>query len=71
MKTVVITGATRGIGYALTQKFLKGGYNVVGFYHSSDEIANSLNFYDTAYFIKVFQEHTGMTPRQYIKNRKL
>lgn len=42
MKTVVITGATRGIGYALTQKFLKGGYNVVGFYRSSDEIANSL-----------------------------
>ena len=38
---------------------------------SINEIANSLNFYDTAYFIKVFQEHTGMTPRQYIKNRKL
>ena len=30
MKTVVITGISRGIGKALTHKFLKEGYKVIG-----------------------------------------
>ena len=29
MKTVVITGSARGFGYAMTEEFLKKGYNVV------------------------------------------
>jgi NAD(P)-dependent dehydrogenase (short-subunit alcohol dehydrogenase family) len=29
MKTVVITGSTKGIGFGLAQEFLKGGHNVV------------------------------------------
>ena len=28
MKAVVITGADRGIGYALCEEFLSGGYRV-------------------------------------------
>jgi len=29
-KTVLITGASRGIGFALTQQFITNGYNVIG-----------------------------------------
>ena len=29
MKTIVITGSTRGIGFALASEFLKKGYQVV------------------------------------------
>ena len=29
MKTVIITGSARGFGYAMTEEFLKKGYNVV------------------------------------------
>lgn len=29
-KTVLITGASKGIGFALTNKFLESGYNVIG-----------------------------------------
>jgi len=32
-----------------------------------NEIAQICHFYDTAYFYKVFHEHTGMTPKQYRK----
>lgn len=38
---------------------------------SINEIAASLNFYDTAYFCKTFRAHTGMTPRQYTLKKKL
>jgi len=38
---------------------------------SINEIAASLNFYDTAYFCKTFREHTGMSPRQYALKKKL
>ena len=36
-----------------------------------NEISNSLNFYDSAYFCKVFKKHTGMTPKEYLKNKTL
>lgn len=38
---------------------------------SINEIAASLNFYDTAYFCKTFRAHTGVTPRQYTQKKKL
>lgn len=38
---------------------------------SINEIAASLNFYDTAYFCKIFRAHTGMSPRQYAQKKKL
>ena len=38
---------------------------------SINKIAASLNFYDTAYFCKVFRSYFGITPSQYLKNRKL
>ena len=42
MKTVIITGATRGIGYSTCLKFLNSGYNVVGSYVNSVQIAKEL-----------------------------
>ena len=36
-----------------------------------NEISNDLNFYDSAYFCKVFKKHTGMTPKEYLKNKTL
>ncbi len=41
-KTVIITGATRGIGRALAEKFKKEGFNVVGTYLNSDSLAEEL-----------------------------
>lgn len=38
---------------------------------SVNEISDRLHFYDTAYFCKIFLAHTGMTPKQYLKNRTL
>lgn len=38
---------------------------------SISEISNQLNFYDLAYFCKCFQEHTGMTPKQYLQSKSI
>lgn len=36
-----------------------------------NEISDALGFFDAAYFCRVFREHTGMTPKNYAKNKKL
>ena len=41
-KTVVITGATKGIGKAIAYKFAQNGVNVAFTYNSNEEIANSI-----------------------------
>lgn len=41
-KTVLVTGATRGIGLAIATSFLKKGYGVVGIYRNSDAQARFL-----------------------------
>ena len=35
------------------------------------EIADRLNFFDAAYFCKCFRAHTGVTPRQYARSKKM
>lgn len=42
MKTVIITGASRGIGLAAALKFIKEGYNTVVNYNSSEKEAKEL-----------------------------
>ncbi|MBI9073561.1 MAG: SDR family oxidoreductase [Melioribacteraceae bacterium] len=42
MKTIVITGVTKGIGNALTKRFIKLGYTVIGCGRSEENI-NGLN----------------------------
>ena len=43
MKTVLITGGSRGIGRAIVQKFAEAGYNVVLNYSKSEEAAYKLS----------------------------
>ena len=42
MKTVVITGGTRGIGRACVELFAENGYNVVFGFQNSDALANEI-----------------------------
>jgi len=42
MKTLVISGATRGIGKAIAEKFASEGVNIAFTYNSNEELANNL-----------------------------
>lgn len=42
MKTILVTGATRGIGRAITEKLLSEGHRVYAVYKDSTDQANSL-----------------------------
>ncbi|MEO1928583.1 MAG: enoyl-ACP reductase [Nautiliaceae bacterium] len=42
MKTLVISGATRGIGKAIAERFAKDGINIAFTYNSNEEVANNL-----------------------------
>lgn len=41
-KTAVVTGATRGIGRAVLERFVEEGAQVLGIYRSSDRLAAEL-----------------------------
>ena len=41
-KTLVISGATRGIGKAIAERFAKEGVNIAFTYNSNEELAKSL-----------------------------
>jgi 7-alpha-hydroxysteroid dehydrogenase len=52
-KTVVITGATKGIGKAIAEKFAANGVNVAFTYNSNEVVANELaQGWEDAYGIK-------------------
>lgn len=59
------------VKYRLQSKLNRAMYLLDSTNMSINEIAASLNFYDTAYFCKVFRANIGMTPSQYLKNKKL
>jgi len=41
-KTLVITGATKGIGEAIAEKFAQNGVNIAFTYNSNEQLANEL-----------------------------
>ena len=52
MKTVLITGGTRGIGRATVDKFLKENWQVAFLYKASDEIAEEITKNKNAFAVK-------------------
>lgn len=53
MKNIVITGSTRGIGYALAEQFLKRGCQIVVSGHSGESTSKALN--------QLQKDHPGCT----------
>lgn len=53
-KTVIVTGASSGIGYALAEEYLKRGYNVVGNARTAERLeAAAASFRSSARFLPV------------------
>ena len=57
--------------FRLKEKFNKAKYLLESTDMSVGEISDKLSFYDTAYFCKMFQKQTGLSPKQYRQNKKL
>ena len=57
MKTIVITGGSRGIGKCLAENFAKDGYNVVLNYNKSEEQAKKIkeDLTKNGYNIEIFR----------------
>lgn len=59
MKTVLITGGSRGIGRALTEKFSKEGYTVFFTYNKNDEAAEEVSKKTGAYAFRCDVSDSG------------
>jgi len=57
--------------YRLQFKLNKAKYLLESTNLPIKEIADTLNFYDAAYFCKVFKKYTGMSPKQFTKNKQI
>lgn len=59
------------VQYRTEAKIARAIYLLESTEMSISEIADQLGFYDTAYFCKRFQAHTGLTPKQYSQSRRI
>lgn len=57
--------------FRLKEKFNKAKYLLESTNMSVGEISDELNFYDAAYFCRLFRKQMGMSPKQYRQNKKL
>lgn len=57
--------------YRTEQRLRRAAYLLESTDMPVSEIAASLNFFDAAYFCKVFGHRFGMTPRQYAQSKRL
>lgn len=68
MKTVLITGASRGLGASIAEVFAKNGYNIVLNYNNSYDEAMSLKEKLEKYNVLVFPIKCDMSCEDEIKN---
>ncbi|MBR3967320.1 MAG: AraC family transcriptional regulator [Clostridia bacterium] len=59
------------IQYRTEMKMRQAAYLIESTNMTVSEIAEYLSFFDAAYFCKVFRSHTGMTPTQYAKSKRI
>lgn len=59
------------VRYRSSEKLKQAMYMLESTNMSINEISERLNFFDTAYFCKIFKLHFGITPKQYVQNKKL
>ena len=57
--------------YRIDSKISKAKYLLESTDMSLSDIANTLNFYDEAYFCKTFRSRVGCTPRKYAANKRI
>lgn len=57
--------------YRLSCKLTRAKYLLESSDLSVQQIAQTLHFYDEAYFCKLFRQKVGMSPKAYAKNQKL
>lgn len=68
-KTVLITGATRGIGRETAIKFAKNNYNIIITYKNSDTLANELkNIIENEYNVEVLTIKSDISKENEIKS---
>lgn len=56
------------IDYLLSRKIAEAKKILLETPQTISQIANDLSFYDTQHFIKVFKQHTGITPKKFRTN---
>ena len=59
------------IQYRMNMKLRRAKYLIESTDMTVGEIAESLSFFDAAYFCKVFRAYIGMTPKQYAKRKRI
>lgn len=57
--------------YRLNTKINRAKYLLESTAMSIKEISDELSFFDEAYFCNIFKNRVGMTPKQYLKTKKL
>lgn len=67
-KTVLITGASRGLGAAIAKEFAKNNYNIILNYNNSKERALELTEELKQYNVEVLPIKADMTKEEEIKN---
>ena len=67
-KTVLITGASRGIGAECARLFAKNGYNVAFCYNKSIKLAEELYNELLTYSVKVYYERADVSKAHELKN---
>ena len=57
--------------YRIDSKITKAKYLLESTDMSLSDIANTLKFYDEAYFCKIFRSRVGCTPKKYAANKRI